>query len=179
MRKTMRGLTLVALIATAAAAAEEPPPRDPVARRTWVAEKRDEAIRRRQEFLKLSPEEQQRIRTERREERRARRFARDATGEQRSALDDRGPLAVRVDGAGGPPIGEACPGEAACSLRFVPPSGRAAVITGVWSATKVECDGHVTSTPRGGGAVAPWWRCETRLTVEGPGAGYVGFLTSR
>lgn len=181
MRKTMLGWMLVALLVPATAGAvEDDPPRDPEARRTWIGEKRDEAIQRREEFLKLSPEEQERVRTERRAERKARRAGR-GKDEKVRPMDIRGPLPlpVRVEGAGGPPVGEACPGEAACSLRLTPPAGRAAVITAVWSATRVECDGVSSATPRNGAPVAPWWRCEQRLVIEGPGAGYVGFLTAK
>jgi hypothetical protein len=182
MRKTMMGLMLVAwLVPAAARAAEEGPPRDPEARKTWIAEKRAEALKRREEFLKLSPQERDRIRTERRAERVERRGARGAEEKSPQPMDIHGPLPlpVRVEGAGGPPVGEACSGEAACSLRLTPAAGQAAVITSAWSATKIECDGVSSSTPRNGAPVEPWWRCEQRFTIEGPGAGYVGFLTSK
>jgi hypothetical protein len=52
-------------------------------------------------------------------------------------------------------------------------------LTAIWGAGTVTCDGTKVGLPPNAGTVAPWWRCERTIIVEGPGAGYVGFTSPR
>ncbi len=79
----------------------------------------------------------------------------------------------------GKAAGGACPSAEPCQLTFSPPNGQMVIITSVWSATKIQCDGVAAATPRGGTPIAPLWRCEERVLVEGPGAGWTGFLVTK
>ncbi|MBI4516041.1 MAG: hypothetical protein HY699_09535 [Deltaproteobacteria bacterium] len=78
--------------------------------------------------------------------------------------------------ATGKPVGEACPGSEPCVLKLTPAVREVVVITSVWSAAKVECDDLKTSSPSNGTPIAPWWSCKRQLLIEGPGAGYTGFV---
>lgn len=80
---------------------------------------------------------------------------------------------------GGKPAGAACVETESCELNFTPAAGEALILTAVWSATKVQCDDLTSAAPRNGTPIAPWWRCERRLLVQGPGAGYAGFRVTR
>jgi hypothetical protein len=89
-------------------------------------------------------------------------------------------LQQRAPGAtSGKPAGGACPGPDSCELKFTPPENEVLVLTAVWSATKLQCDDATAASPRGGAPIAPGWRCERRLLVEGPGAGWTGFTTAK
>jgi len=79
----------------------------------------------------------------------------------------------------GKPAGGVCPSTDSCQLTFSPPNGEMVIVTSVWSATKLQCDGVASATPRGGSPIAPMWRCEERVLVEGPGAGWTGFLVTK
>jgi hypothetical protein len=81
--------------------------------------------------------------------------------------------------ASGQPAGGVCPSAEACALSFTPKKGEPVFITAVWSATKIECDGATAAAPPGGAPIAPWWRCEQRFAIEGPGAGWTGFTSGR
>lgn len=91
------------------------------------------------------------------------------------------PLPVEVRNAGGliaagKPAGGACPSNDACTLTATTSVREVLVVTALWSATRVECDGVVAASPENGAPIAPWWRCQRHFTIEGPGAGYTGFL---
>jgi hypothetical protein len=89
------------------------------------------------------------------------------------------PVEVRNTGAlvaAGKPAGGTCPAGESCKLTATPNVREVLVVTAVWSATRVECDGAVSASPPGGAPIAPWWRCQQRFAVEGPGAGYTGFV---
>jgi len=175
-----QGLATMAMwvaVATTSALAGDQPPTDPEARRTWVAERREEALRKREEFLKLSPEEQEKIRAERRAAREARRHERGETGRSRDvAIQGSIPLPLVQ---GGMPAGETCPAGESCTLRLTPPASQVLVVTAVWSATGIECDGVKAGPTPGTAVVSPWWRCGAGFSLTGPGAGYLGFLTAK
>jgi hypothetical protein len=80
---------------------------------------------------------------------------------------------------GGTPAGDSCPSEVSCKLELDVPDGSVLTLTGVWGAAALTCDGTKLTLPSGAGTVAPWWRCERLLAVEGTGAGYVGFTSPR
>jgi hypothetical protein len=89
------------------------------------------------------------------------------------------PVEIRNPGglvAAGKPAAGACPTNESCKLAATPNVREVLVVTAIWSATRVECDGVVASSPSNGAPIAPWWRCQQRFTVEGPGAGYTGFM---
>ena len=101
--------------------------------------------------------------------------------EQAVEIRDPLPLPVEVRNAGalvpaGRPAGGACPTGESCKLAATPSVREVLVVTAVWSATRVECDGAVSTSPAGGAPIAPWWRCQQRFALEGPGAGYTGFI---
>ncbi len=173
MRIASAALLLTCL--AAAARAVDAPPADPEARRTWIAERREEAMRKREEFLQLSPEEQERIREARRAEREERRAQRD---QARRGVEVQGPLPLPV-AVGGAPRGASCPAGETCTLRLTPPDGQVVVLTAVWAASKIECDGVAAASPPGGAVASPWWRCGESLSVAGKDAGYLGFLTAK
>ncbi len=164
---------LTAVLATNAVA-EDSPPREPEARKTWVAERREEALKRREEFLKLPVAEQEAIRAERHAKRDKRRGERGDKESRVRTVDVRTLPSTAL--SSGAPAGESCSTGKSCTLRLQPPAGQVVVVTAVWSATRVECDGVRSATPPNGAPIAPGWRCARELVVEGPGAGYVGFL---
>jgi hypothetical protein len=84
------------------------------------------------------------------------------------------PVAVQ---AGGKPLGGNCPSGKSCVLSAAAQPGEDIVVTAVWSATRIECDGVTASAPPNGQIVSPWWRCDRSLNVEGTGAGWLGFAT--
>ena len=175
--KGMATVGIWVVLAATAAQAIDPPPADPEARRTWIAARRDEALQRRAEFLKLSPEEQEKVRNERRALRDERRQAREAGG-QRRGVEIQAPLPMPV-ALGGSPAGESCPSGESCTLTAKPPEGQVLVVTAVWSASKIECDGVSAAAPPGGAVVSPWWRCAEHFSATGAGAGYLGFLIAK
>jgi hypothetical protein len=200
MRIVVVGFALLLLSGPLAQVGEaaDPPPSDPEAREAWVAERRADAKRRRAEFESLSPEEQEAVRADRRarrEARRTKRAGREKPGGKGEngvrSVEDRvrpvevfAPLPVPVHiqnsnalGIGGTPVGESCASGKPCTLRLTPPAGKVIVLTGVWSASTVRCDNVMSAAPPSGAPIAPWWRCERDLYVEGNGAGYVGFLS--
>lgn len=156
MRVSLGCLIALALLATSAAAFAEPR-KDPEARATHKAEKRaQKEAERAQKPPKLME------------------------------LGKPLPLPVVVTNpspsttiAAGKPAGANCPETEACELKFTPAAGEALILTAVWSATKVQCDDLTMATPRNGAPIAPGWRCESRLSVQGAGAGYAGFRISR
>ncbi len=148
-------------------------PKDPDARRTWVAE-------RRKELQDMSPEEREKMRTERHKHRNAERAARPPR-----PMELRGPLPLPVEvknasnlGLVGAPAGGACKRDEICTLRLEPEPGQAVIVTAVWSADKIECDGAVSSTPAGGEPIEPRWRCEKSFEARGKGAGYTAFIVA-
>jgi hypothetical protein len=155
-------IILVALTVGAAVWAQGPPA-DPLARQTWRAERLAQRT-------PLSPEARATRRAQREHERALR---------PPRPMELRAPLPVPVALAGGTPAGGACAGKDSCKLDYQPRAGEALVVTAVWSATHVECDGlTLGATPPGGAPISPWWRCQHSFRVEGKGAGYVGFVSA-
>jgi hypothetical protein len=99
---------------------------------------------------------------------------------QAVALRDPIPLPVEIVNSvplwAGSAVGGSCGGGEPCTLRFEPSPREVVVVTSVWSATRLQCDDAVTASPAGGAVIAPWFTCRRRLLVEGPGAGYTGFV---
>jgi hypothetical protein len=88
------------------------------------------------------------------------------------------PVEVRNPGAlfvSGKPLGAVCPGTDVCLLRATANAHEVLIVTAVWSATRIQCDSFTSGSPANGAVIAPWWRCQRELIVEGPGAGYTGF----
>ncbi len=143
-------------------------PTSPEARATERAARRLE-----RRALQPDPETRETARAERRAE------MRDV--EQAVELRNPLPLPVEVRNPGmlavaARPVGGGCPPSSACTLRTAPNPREVVVVTAFWSATRVQCDDLTTASPPNGAAVAPWWRCQRELIVEGPGAGYSGFV---
>lgn len=91
------------------------------------------------------------------------------------------PLPVEVRNVGalpapGKPAGGACAGTDVCTLRATANVREVLVVTAVWSATRIQCDDLVAASPANGAVISPWWRCQRGLLVEGPGAGFAGFV---
>jgi hypothetical protein len=163
---------IAAVLAAPAARAIEPPPADPVARETWAAERREELRRENAEWQQMSPAARETARAERKIERERAKPAR--------GVEVRGPFPLPVDvKPAGRPAGATCPSAAPCQLKVTPPVGEVLVVTAAWSATKMQCDGVVSATPPNGAPVAPGWRCTQQFTIEGPGAGYTGYLIAK
>lgn len=78
---------------------------------------------------------------------------------------------------GGEAAGRSCPSTESCSVEYAVPSGKVLVVTALWSATNVRCDGaSVGSSPPAGQVIAPWWQCKNTLAFAGQGAGFSGYL---
>lgn len=78
---------------------------------------------------------------------------------------------------GGEPAAGSCPAEESCKVEFAVPAGKVLVVTALWSAAGVRCDGSAAAaTPPSGQAIAPWWQCRRSLEFTGKGAGFAGFL---
>jgi hypothetical protein len=88
------------------------------------------------------------------------------------------PLPVTLQ-AGGKPAGGSCKAAEACTLEWKTRVGETVVVTSVWAATKVQCDDLTMSTPGSGAPIAVAWRCEHQLIVQGPGAGYAGYVVGK
>ena len=140
------------LTAVPSGAADERPPADPVARKTWRAQQL--------------------------QERRAAQRAPQSGELPARAMELRGPLPLPARIVGGTPAGGNCEADQRdCRLEMVPPAGQVLVVTSLWSATRAVCDGlTLSATPPNGAPIAPYWRCEQKLTINGPGAGYTGFI---
>ncbi|MBI4518341.1 MAG: hypothetical protein HY699_21280 [Deltaproteobacteria bacterium] len=184
MRKGIVYLAMVLLL-PAAAWPQAVPPKDPEARATWVAEQTEEALRRREELMKLSPEERAARRSERRKTKGERKKEK-GKDKPPKVFELHGPLPLpvtvqnpSVPQLGGKPVGGACPAGQACQLKATPNAGEVLVLSAVWSATKVQCDEVSTATPANGAPIAPGWRCERLLLIEGTGAGYTAFAVAK
>lgn len=146
----------------------------PEARATQRAE-------RRREMAQMSPEEREKRRAQRRAERQ-----KEKADKPPKPMELKGPfpLPVEVQNPSAPvtagkPAGAACPSTDACTLKLTPKLGEVLVVTAVWSATKVQCDDLTTASPRTGAPMTVAWRCERQFVVEGPGAGYAGFMVGK
>lgn len=200
----MIALGFSAIAHSAAAQTTQSPPKDPEARKQWIEQQRQEAIKRREEFMKLPPEEQERIKAEHRKVRDERRAKEGPDKDKRvKSFELHGPIPLPVEvtnwsgsssapaaaaavggsagstRAGGKPAGGACAPNDKCQLRMNPPNGEVLIVTAVWSAAKVVCDDVSTATPPSGAPIAPGWRCEQTFSAEGQGAGYAGYLVSK
>ena len=121
---------------------------------------------RQEEWRNMDPEARATRRAEMQEERRQRQAEmRENMPPVRMELSQPLPLPIEVKNpralvGGGKPAGGVCPGSDSCTLSLAPAAGEVIVVTAVWSATKIECDGVKGASPPNGEAVAPWWRCE-------------------
>lgn len=88
------------------------------------------------------------------------------------------PLPV-VPQLGGAPLGATCATGRTCTLTVAAPAGKVITVTAIWNANAVRCDGVELAAPPSGAPIAPWWRCERELVVEGAGAGYAAFAAGR
>lgn len=147
-------------------------PETPQAQATQRAAERAERHR-----IRLDPRARQTARAVREEEQHERALKYPQPVEVRQPM----PLPVELRNAnalcgGGRPIGAICQGTESCTLQHAPAPREVVVLTAVWSARRITCDDLTSASPANGAAISPWWRCERQLVVEGPGAGYTGFV---
>lgn len=78
---------------------------------------------------------------------------------------------------GGAAAGRSCPAGESCVVEFAVATGKLLVVTAIWSAAEIRCDGESAgATPASGQAIAPWWHCRRALQFTGQGAGFTGYL---
>ena len=112
---------------------------------------------RQEEWRNMDPEARATRRAEMQEERRRRQAEmRENMPPVRMELSQLLPLPIEVKNpralvGGGKPAGGVCPGSDSCTLSLAPAAGEVIVVTAVWSATKIECDGVKGASP-------PEWR---------------------
>jgi hypothetical protein len=129
----------------------------------------------------MNPEARATMRAQRREEQEQ---LQERRRQQRLQNQENAPL-MRPGGrmqpaaVGGKPVGGSCPSGESCSLEYKVQEGQVVTITAVWGPASLRCDDLEVSLSTTTAPIAPWWRCERTLAVEGVGVGYVGFSSPR